>query len=30
MILAQRAPIAGAYDYSAFTQAGEPRVLRFG
>ena len=22
-------PIAGAYDYSAFTQAGEPRVLRF-
>ena len=29
MILAQRAPIAGAYDYSAFTQAGEPRVLRY-
>ena len=29
MILAQRAPIAGAYDYSAFTQPGEPRVLRF-
>ena len=29
MILAQRAPIAGSYDYSAFTKAGEPRVLRF-
>jgi hypothetical protein len=29
MILAQRALIAGAYDYAAFTQAGEPRVLRF-
>jgi hypothetical protein len=29
MILAQRGLIAGAYDYSAFTQAGEPRVLRF-
>jgi len=29
MILAQRAPIAGAYDYAAFTQAGEPRVLRY-
>ncbi len=28
MILAQRATIAGAYDYSAFTQAGDPRVLR--
>ncbi len=29
MILAQRALIAASYDYSAFTQAGEPRVLRF-
>ena len=29
MILAQRALIAGAYDYSAFTQPGEPQVLRF-
>jgi hypothetical protein len=29
MILAQRAPIAGSYDYSAFTVAGEPRVLRY-
>ena len=29
MILAQRAAVAGAYDYSAFTQAGEPRVLRY-
>jgi hypothetical protein len=29
MILAQRALIAGAYDYSAFTQPGEPKVLRF-
>ena len=29
MILAQRAPIAGAYDYSAFTKGGEPRVLRY-
>jgi hypothetical protein len=29
MILAQRGLIAGAYDYSAFTQPGEPRVLRF-
>jgi hypothetical protein len=29
MILAQRAAIAASYDYSAFTQAGEPRVLRF-
>lgn len=28
MILAQRAPIAGSYDYSAFTKPGEPRVLR--
>ena len=29
MILAQRAAIAASYDYSAFTQAGAPRVLRF-
>ena len=29
MILAQRGRIAGAYDYSAFTQPGEPQVLRF-
>ena len=29
MILGQRAVIAGAYDYSAFTQPGEPQVLRF-
>ena len=29
MILAQRAPIAAAYDYSAFTKPAEPRVLRF-
>jgi len=29
MILAQRAPIAAAYDYSAFTKQGEPRVLRY-
>lgn len=29
MILAQRATAAGNYDYSAFTRAGEPRVLRF-
>ena len=29
MILAQRAPIAASYDYSAFTQASEPRVLRY-
>src|ERR1700688_979330 len=29
MILAQRGLIAGAYDYSAFTQLGEPQVLRF-
>src|ERR1700692_129800 len=29
MILAQRAVIAGAYDYSAFTQPGDPQVLRF-
>jgi hypothetical protein len=29
MILAQRALVAGAYDYSAFTRPGEPRVLRF-
>jgi hypothetical protein len=29
MILAQRAPVAGAYDYSAFTAPGEPRVLRY-
>jgi hypothetical protein len=29
MILAQRGLIAGAYDYSAFTQPGEPQVLRF-
>ena len=29
MILAQRAPIAASYDYSAFTQPGEPRVLRY-
>jgi hypothetical protein len=29
MILAQRAPIAGAYDYSTFTRPGEPRVLRY-
>ena len=29
MILAQRGLITGAYDYSAFTQPGEPEVLRF-
>jgi hypothetical protein len=29
MILAQRALIAGSYDYSAFTRPGEPQVLRF-
>jgi len=29
MLLAQRAPIAGSYDYSAFTKPGEPRVLRY-
>jgi uncharacterized repeat protein (TIGR01451 family) len=29
MILAQRAPIAASYDYSAFTKPGEPRVLRY-
>jgi hypothetical protein len=29
MILAQRAPIAGSYDYSALTRPGEPRVLRY-
>ena len=29
MILAQRAPIAASYDYSAFTTEGEPRVLRY-
>lgn len=29
MLLAQRALIAGSYDYSAFTRPGEPQVLRF-
>ena len=29
MILAQRAPIAASYDYSAFTKPGEPRLLRY-
>ena len=29
MIVAQRAPIAAAYDYSAFTRPAEPQVLRF-
>ena len=29
MILAQRAPAAASYDYSAFTKPGEPRVLRY-
>jgi uncharacterized repeat protein (TIGR01451 family) len=29
MILAQRAAVAGAYDYKAFTRPGEPRLLRF-
>ncbi len=29
MIVAQRAPIAASYDYSAFTKPGEPRVLRY-
>ena len=29
MILAQRAPVAASYDYSAFTKPGEPRVLRY-
>jgi hypothetical protein len=29
MILAQRAPIAASYDYSAFTKPSEPRVLRY-
>lgn len=28
MLLAQRALVAGSYDYSAFTQPGEPRVFR--
>src|ERR1700751_744299 len=28
MILAQRALVAGAYDYSAFTRPGEPKVFR--
>jgi hypothetical protein len=28
MLLAQRALVAGAYDYSAFTQPGEPQVFR--
>jgi hypothetical protein len=28
MLLAQRAPIAASYDYSAFTQPAEPQVLR--
>jgi hypothetical protein len=30
MILAQRAPIAASYDYSAFTKPGEPRVRATG
>lgn len=29
MLLAQRAAVAGSYDYSAFTAPGEPRVLRY-
>jgi hypothetical protein len=29
MLLAQRAPVAASYDYSAFTKTGEPRVLRY-
>jgi len=29
MIVAQRAPVAGSYDYLALTRRGEPRVLRF-
>jgi hypothetical protein len=29
LMLAQRAPIAASYDYSAFTKPGEPRVLRY-
>ncbi len=29
MILAQRAGVAGSYDYSAFTEPGQPRVLRY-
>jgi hypothetical protein len=29
MILAQRAPITGSYDYRALTRPGEPRVLRY-
>ncbi len=29
MFLAQRAPIAASYDYTGFTQPGEPRVLRY-
>jgi hypothetical protein len=29
MILAQRAPIAASYDYSALIRPGEPRVLRY-
>ncbi len=29
MILAQRAPIAASYDYSAFAKPGEPRLLRY-
>jgi uncharacterized repeat protein (TIGR01451 family) len=29
MIVAQRAPIAASYGYSAFTKPGEPRVLRY-
>lgn len=29
MLVAQRAPIAASYDFSAFTAAGAPRVLRF-
>ena len=29
MILAQRAMIAGTYDYSTFTRPGDPKVLRF-
>ena len=29
MLLAERAPITAAYDYSTFTRPAEPRVLRF-
>ena len=29
MLLAQRAPVAGSYDYAALTQPAEPRVLRY-